>query len=127
MHARYGTTSMTPTTLSSDKAGIMRTLSVYEEANRSNTRGAQFLGMHLEGPYFAMSQRGAQDPRYIRNPDPKEYEEILSPFSFIKRWSAAPELPGAIEFGKYVKSKGVLPALAHTDAIYEDVIIAFEN
>jgi N-acetylglucosamine-6-phosphate deacetylase len=36
-------------------------------------------------------------------------------------------LKGAVEFGKYVKAKGVLPSIAHTDAIYEDVIVAFEN
>jgi N-acetylglucosamine-6-phosphate deacetylase len=74
-----------------------------------------------------MNQRGAQDPRYIRDPDPSEYEDILQQYHFIKRWSAAPELKGAIEFGNYVQSKGVLPAIAHTDAIYEEVIKAFEQ
>ena len=83
--------------------------------------------MHLEGPYFAMKQRGAQDPRYIRNPDPEEYRDILSHSSDIKRWSAAPELEGAIEFGKFLKSKGILVSMAHTDAIYEEALIAFEN
>jgi len=126
-HAKYGTTSMLPTSLTSTKEEILRILGVYEVANRNNKNGAQFLGMHLEGPYIAMSQKGAQDPRYIRDPLPEEYEEILTQFSCIKRWSAAPELKGAIEFGKYVKSKGVLPALAHTDAIYEEVVKAFEN
>lgn len=126
-HARYGTTAMLPTTLTSTKDEILQTLAVYEEANKKNENGAQFLGMHLEGPYFAMNQRGAQDPRFIRNPDPAEYKDIISKTSSIKRWSAAPELEGAIEFGKYVKSKGILPAIAHTDAIYEDVIVAFEN
>jgi N-acetylglucosamine-6-phosphate deacetylase len=125
-HAQYGTTAMLPTTLTSTKAGMLQTLAVYEEANRKNTNGSQFLGMHLEGPYFALSQRGAQDPKYIRNPDPEEYRDILAKTSCIRRWSAAPELEGAIEFGKYVKSKGILPAVAHTDAIYEDVIKAFE-
>ncbi len=126
-HAQYGTTAMLPTTLTSTKEEMLQTLAVYEDANRNNMNGAQFLGMHLEGPYFAMNQRGAQDPRYIRNPDPDEYKDILSRSSCIRRWSAAPELEGAIEFGRYMKSKGVLPAVAHTDAIYEDVIKAFEN
>ena len=126
-HAKYGTTSMLPTSLTSTKEEILRILGVYEGANRNNKNGAQFLGMHLEGPYIAMNQKGAQDPRYIRDPLPEEYEEILTKFSCIKRWSAAPELKGAIEFGRYVKSKGVLPALAHTDAIYEEVVKAFEN
>jgi N-acetylglucosamine-6-phosphate deacetylase len=74
-----------------------------------------------------LNQRGAQDPRFIRDPDPAEYKEVLSKSNHIKRWSAAPELKGAIEFGRYMVSKGVLPAIAHTDAIYEDVIEAFNN
>jgi len=126
-HARYGTTAMLPTTLTSSKEEMLQTLAIYEQANRKNSNGSQFLGMHLEGPYFAMSQRGAQDPRYIRDPDPAEYHDILSQTSCIKRWSAAPELKGAVEFGKYIRAKGILPAIAHTDAIYEDVIVAFEN
>ena len=126
-HAQYGTTSMLPTTLTSEKEGLIETLELYEQANKKNQLGAQFIGMHLEGPYFAMNQRGAQDPRYIRDPDPAEYKEILDSSSSIRRWSAAPELKGAIDFGKYVTSKGILVALAHTDAIYEEVLEAFEN
>ncbi len=127
-HARFGTTAMFPTTLTSTTDKLKQTLDCYKEANENNIRGAQFMGVHLEGPYFAMSQRGAQDPKFIRNPDPKEYKEILEQYGdIIARWSAAPELPGAIEFGKYIKSKGVMPAVAHTDAVYEDVLEAFEN
>lgn len=125
-HARYGTTAMLPTTLTSERDGLIQTLESYEKANRNNNKGAQFIGMHLEGPYFALNQRGAQDPKYIRDPDPEEYHNILERFSCIKRWSAAPELPGALEFGRFVTSKGVLAAIAHTDAIYEDVVAAFE-
>ena len=126
-HARYGTTAMLPTTLTSEKEDLQQILEMYKEANKKNTNGAQFIGMHLEGPYFALNQRGAQDPKYIRDPDPKEYKEILEHSSSIKRWSAAPELKGAIEFGRYVTSKGILAAVAHTDAIYEEVLEAFEN
>ncbi|HVG15847.1 MAG TPA: N-acetylglucosamine-6-phosphate deacetylase [Chitinophagaceae bacterium] len=126
-HARHGTTAMLPTTLTSEKEDLLHTLALYEQANRKNTHGAQFIGMHLEGPYFALNQRGAQDPKYIRDPDPEEYEEILKHSSSVKRWSAAPELKGAIEFGKYVTSKGILAAVAHTDAIYEEVLEAFQN
>ncbi|HAL81327.1 MAG TPA: N-acetylglucosamine-6-phosphate deacetylase [Mucilaginibacter sp.] len=126
-HAKYGTTAMLPTTLTSSKEDLLETLKIYEIADQQNQAGSQFIGMHLEGPYFALSQCGAQDPRYIRDPDPEEYKEILSGTSVIKRWSAAPELKGAVEFGKYVTSKGVLAAIAHTDAIYEEVLTAFEN
>jgi N-acetylglucosamine-6-phosphate deacetylase len=127
LHVKHGTTAMLPTTLSCGKTDLLETLRIYEEANKLNTKGSQFIGIHIEGPYFAMNQRGAQDPRYIHEPDPVEYIEILSTSKSIKRWSAAPELRGAIEFGKYMVANNVLPAIAHTDAIYEDVIEAFNN
>ena len=126
-HARYGTTAMCPTTLTSSKEDLLETLLIYELADKQNTQGAQFIGMHLEGPYFALNQCGAQDPRYIRNPDPEEYKEILAGTTVIKRWSAAPELPGAIDFGKYIIERGILAAIAHTDAIYEEALHGFEN
>lgn len=127
MHAKHGTTAMLPTTLTCEKSDLLLTLDAYDHANKSNTTGSAFIGMHLEGPYFSINQRGAQDPKYIRDPDPDEYKEILQNYPSVKRWSAAPELKGAIEFGKYVKSKNVLVALAHTDAIYEEVLEAFQN
>ncbi|ACU02584.1 MULTISPECIES: N-acetylglucosamine-6-phosphate deacetylase [Pedobacter] len=126
-HARFGTTAMVPTTLTSTREELLNTLDIYKEADKKNTMGAKFIGMHLEGPYFSPDQRGAQDPRFIRNPDPKEYEAIIAHSDVIKRWSAAPELPGAIPFGRYLKSKGIIAAIAHTDAIYEETLEAFEN
>ncbi|HEY8930400.1 MAG TPA: N-acetylglucosamine-6-phosphate deacetylase [Mucilaginibacter sp.] len=126
-HARYGTTALMPTTLSSSKEDLLETLRIYGIAHRQNNSGAQFIGMHLEGPYFALAQCGAQDPRYIRNPDAEEYQEIIAASKSIKRWSAAPELPGAIEFGHYLLKNGILPSIAHTDAIYEDALKGFEN
>ncbi|MDD4192093.1 MAG: N-acetylglucosamine-6-phosphate deacetylase [Mangrovibacterium sp.] len=126
-HACYGTTSMMPTTLTSTNEDLTRTLENYEQADSLNTKGADFLGLHLEGPYFSMNQRGAQDPRYIRQPDPVEYRKIVSGTKTVRRWSAAPELPGAIEFGRFLKENGILASIAHTDAVYEEVIAAFEN
>ena len=126
-HARYGTTSMLPTTLTSSGEELFNTFHVYETADKKNVEGAKFLGLHLEGPYISINQCGAQDPKYIRNPDAKEYKEILAATNVIKRWSAAPELEGALEFGKYLTEKGILAALAHTDAIYEEALKGFEN
>jgi N-acetylglucosamine-6-phosphate deacetylase len=126
-HARYGTTSMLPTTLTSSREELFNTFDVYKTAYKKNVEGAKFLGLHLEGPYISINQCGAQDPKYMRNPDPKEYKEILAATDVIKRWSAAPELEGALEFGKYLTEKGILAALAHTDAIYEEALKGFES
>src|SRR5690606_3937772 len=126
-HVRFGTTSMMPTTLTSDTQGLLDTLTVYDRVKARNKRGASFLGVHLEGPYFAMNQRGAQDPRYIRDPDPAEYQAVIAHSSSIRRWSAAPERDGALAFGRYLRQHGIIAALAHTDAIYEEVVEAFDN
>lgn len=127
-HAKYGTTSLTPTTLASTKEELTKTLDVYRSAKKNNTSGAAFLGLHLEGPYFSYTQRGAQDPKYLRNPDPKEYNELLElGGTDIVRWSIAPELNGALEMGRTLQSKNILVSLGHTDALYEEVAVAFEN
>lgn len=127
-HARFGTTSLMPTTLTSKKKDLITTFENYKKAISLNKSGAQFIGLHLEGPYFAMEQRGAQDPRYIRDPDPEEYNELLSSFGhLIRRWTAAPELPGAIEFVRQLKKYGILASIGHTDAVYDDAVKAFDN
>ncbi|GAA5221604.1 N-acetylglucosamine-6-phosphate deacetylase [Membranihabitans marinus] len=125
-HAQYGTTAMFPTTLSGDWKDFLQVLDIYPEAHRLNTEGARFMGVHIEGPYLAMSQKGAQDPRYIRPPVKEEYEYVIRNYPYVKRWSIAPELPGAIEFGTFMRQHGVISAIAHTDAIYEEVIEAHE-
>ena len=124
-HVKYGTTSLLPTTLTSTNDELINTFAIYKEAVKQNTKGARFLGLHIEGPYFAYNQRGAQDPKYLRNPTPEEYNYILSQSDDIVRWSLAPELEGAPEFGKVLMENNILPSIAHSDAIYEEVETAF--
>lgn len=127
IHALHGTTALVPTTLTAETDDLLQTFSVYRQAKTANTEGSSFLGIHLEGPYFSMNQKGAQDPRYIRNPNKDEYEAILSHSQDIIRWSAAPELDGAMEFGCEMCRRGILPAIGHSDATAEDVAEALEN
>ncbi len=125
-HARFGTTALLPTTLTSTTGELFQTFAIYKEAVKRNTKGAKFLGLHLEGPYFAYNQRGAQDPKYLRNPEPEEYNAILEASDDIVRWSLAPELPGALEFAKVLRERNILTAVAHSDAIYEEVLDAYD-
>lgn len=119
-HALHGTTSMMPTSLTADIKGILNTIDIYEIAKAKNKKGSCFVGLHLEGPYFSMNQRGAQDPRFIRDPDPAEYMEILNHSNSIRRWSIAPEKKGAFELGTMLQKKGIIASMAHTDALYEE-------
>ncbi|MDX1639577.1 MAG: amidohydrolase family protein, partial [Balneolaceae bacterium] len=67
-HSEHGTTAMFPTALSGDKEVLLRNIDLYEKAAGMDYDGAQFLGLFLEGPYYSMDHKGAQDPRYIRDP-----------------------------------------------------------
>jgi N-acetylglucosamine-6-phosphate deacetylase len=125
-HAMYGTTSMVPTTMSATREAMVKAMEVFERVRSLPINGSRLLGVHIEGPYFAMNQRGAQDPKHIRNPVPEEYNEILDHYKGLVRWSIAPELPGALEMGRALRKKGVLAAIAHTDALYDDVVKAVE-
>jgi len=127
MHALHGTTALVPTTLSSETDDLLLTFSAYTQAKKQNTDGAQFLGLHLEGPYFAMSQKGAQDPRHVRLPYKEEYETILNNSHDIIRWSAAPELEGTLEFSRDIARRGILSSIGHTDATSDEVAEALEN
>ncbi|PWT76864.1 MAG: N-acetylglucosamine-6-phosphate deacetylase [Bacteroidetes bacterium] len=127
LHARHGTTSIAPTTMSCSHNTLKGILSAFETFKNKQFSGSCFIGIHIEGPYFAFNQRGAHDGRYIRSPKADEYKEIISTSASVARWSAAPELPGALEFGNYLRSKKILPSLAHTDAIYEEIITAFKH
>lgn len=85
-------------------------------------------GLHLEGPYFAVKMAGAQLPELIRPARPEEYTKIMERgMGIIKRWDAAPEVEGTLEFGRYVKERGVVVALAHTEANDKDVKAAWEH
>ena len=120
MHAKHGTTLLFPTTLASNTEGLMDSLSTYRTAKLENREGAAFGGMHLEGPYFSPKFAGAQDPRYIKNPDPSEYMKVLDNCPDIVRWSFAPELEGSAEFAAELRSRGIVASIGHTDATFGD-------
>lgn len=126
-HARYGTTGLLVTTLTCPDEELLQTFDIYKEANCLNDKGARFLGIHLEGPYFSYNQRGAQDPANLKRPTPEHYEQILAASTDIVRWSIAPELPGALELGYLLKQRNIISSVGHTDAICEEVVCAFDS
>ena len=125
LHARHGVTTLVPTATSGELEATFALNDAFEEAAANNPNGADMPGLHLEGPYFAYGQRGAQDPRHLRNPQPEEYSQILDRCPKILRWSVAPELPGALELGAELKKRGILAAIGHSDAGYAEVEAAW--
>jgi len=127
-HLHHGTTTLLPTTMASTEDELLAFLDNFQIAKASLAGGPYLHGVHLEGPYCSPEQAGAQDPRLITHPDRKQYERITEySGGTIVRWSVAPELPGAIEMGDFMFSRGILPSIAHSDAEYAQVQEAFNH
>ena len=123
-HMKHGTTAMYATLSSSTLPMIEKACETCSELMKEPD--SPIMGLHLEGPYFNPRKAGAQMPDIIRIPNVAEYHHVVEDYDAVKRWSSAPELPGAIELGRYLVDKGILPAIGHTDAEYPDVKAAYE-
>ena len=126
MHMRHGTTSMTPSISAAPKEVIFKALGGINDYEKKCDVRPNFLGLHLEGPYLSPNACGAMPAGYIREPDREEYLEILEAFPNIRRWALAPELPGAIEMVKELTKRGILTAVGHSDAYFDDFVAARE-
>lgn len=126
--AEHGATGIFPTTLSASDEETIAFLEMYRAAVTKRHDGAQLLGVHMEGPYFAPEQSGAQDPRYLVPPTPASYRRFVEAGDgHIRRWSAAPELPGAHAFGEYLAGQGIVASMAHANALAEDTLAAIDH
>ena len=125
-HGSHGTTLLYPTSMTGSLDSLHKSIETYKQVKSLGADGAAMGGWHMEGPYFASSKRGAQDPRYLKNPDPEEYMDIMKRTDGqVARWSLAPELPGAHDMAMTLKARGVLMAYGHTDASFEECEDAF--
>lgn len=125
-HARGGTTAWLATTLAASVDQIQKALQAIEKAIETGLGGARLLGAHLEGPYFHPEQAGAQNPVYLKHPNLSEYKELLDKFPWVKRVSAAPELPGGAELGRELRRRGILASIGHSNATYQQVLEMME-
>ena len=126
-NARRGVTSLLATTATDAIDNLLAVLQCAEQWLRSPHAGsAQLLGVHVEGPYFSLAQRGAQDPAHIRNPDDGTAEKLLEYSEIIRVFTFAPELPGALALTKRLVALGILPAAGHSSAREEEVVPAID-
>ena len=94
--------------------------------SKNSVQGAKIGGIHMEGPYFSMKYKGAQNLEYIRDPDVDEFRKInAASGGLVRLISIAPENEGSEEFVKAVKDE-VKVAAGHTDADYETMVKAIE-
>ena len=80
---------------------------------------ARPLGIHLEGPYLSPERRGAHDPSALRMPNLDEAAAWVAEGT-VRIVTLAPELPGAVELIERLTSEGVIVAIGHSDASWEE-------
>lgn len=123
--AREGVTSYLATTITADAKQIEAAIvNVVTEMQKSNLG---ILGLHLEGPFISNEKAGAQNLKFVQNPNVelvKQWQQMAN--GAIKILTLAPELQDAIELIKHLKNLKILAAIGHTDATYEQTEIAID-
>ena len=123
---QHGVTSALATIATASIPRLVECLSFARRWLSAPADGAQILGVHLEGPYFSLAQKGAQDPASIRAPDDGTPDELLQFHDIIRIMTFAPELPGALALTKRLAALGIVPAAGHSSAREQDMAAAIQ-
>lgn len=122
-HAKFGTTSIVPTTLSAPIPVLKKAVDAVREA-QTKCKSSHILGIHLEGPFLSQSQRGAQNENDILTPSENPYLDLLDRWDGIKIMGAAPEVKGCLQLGRELRKRNILASIAHSNATYDEVVQA---
>jgi N-acetylglucosamine-6-phosphate deacetylase len=121
-HLSHGTTSSIASLVSAPLADLTRAISVAAEVVSEGL----LAGVHLEGPYLSAQHRGAHPRAFLRKPDSGELATLLTAgCGTVKQVTVAPELPGAIALIRAITEAGVVAAVGHTNATYQQAQAAF--
>ncbi len=121
--AMEGTTGFLATTMTQSKENINNALKAAASAIKNGKfRGAEVLGVHLEGPFISPKHVGAQPLEYVLNPSVAEFEKFQrAAEGNIKIVTLAPEENGGTELTEALKKQGVVASIGHTGATFSDV------
>ncbi|MGP4073949.1 N-acetylglucosamine-6-phosphate deacetylase [Piscibacillus sp. B03] len=117
---KEGVTSFLPTTITSEHKAIEQVLDVISHLD--DHRGAEILGIHLEGPFVEKKKAGAQPKEHIVEPDVnlmQRWVELSN--DMIKVVTLAPELDAEGQLTQFLKEKGIIASAGHTDASSSDI------
>ncbi|TCO54619.1 N-acetylglucosamine-6-phosphate deacetylase [Caldanaerobacter subterraneus] len=120
--AKHGVTSFCPTTMTMDVSDILKALRNIKETMEKGVKGANILGAYVEGPFISKEHKGAQDEKYILEPNKEIFDQFYEAAEGnIKVIILAPEKDPSGDFIKHVIKKGVKVSLGHTSASYEEM------
>jgi N-acetylglucosamine-6-phosphate deacetylase len=118
-HREHGTTTLLAS-LVSGPFDLMRDATV---AYRPLVEEGVLAGVHFEGPYLAEVRCGAQNPAYLRDPSAEEIAELVKlGEGAVRMMTIAPERAGALNAIEQLSRLGVVVAIGHTDATYEQTL-----
>ena len=110
---RSGTTTLLASLVTASREDLLRGM----ETLRLLADEGLIAGIHAEGPFLSHARCGAQDPRFLREPDLHLLAELLDAAGgHLRTMTYAPELPGADTVVRMLAAQGVTPSLGHTDA-----------
>ncbi|MDQ6641295.1 MAG: N-acetylglucosamine-6-phosphate deacetylase, partial [Actinomycetota bacterium] len=122
-HLAHGTTTIMASLVTDGPKSLDR--SVRELAGLVDD--GLLAGVHLEGPWLSPRHVGAHDPLLLSEPRPADVEALVEAAGgHLRMVTLAPELPGGLDAVRRLTAAGVVAAIGHTDATYDDARAALD-
>eukprot|EP01119_Soliformovum_irregulare_P021015 TRINITY_DN6900_c0_g1_i1.p1 TRINITY_DN6900_c0_g1~~TRINITY_DN6900_c0_g1_i1.p1 ORF type:complete len:390 (-),score=118.16 TRINITY_DN6900_c0_g1_i1:54-1223(-) len=111
----HGVTSFCPTIITSDAQSYKQILPLISRS-KGSPKGAEVLGIHLEGPY--LSNIGAHKKECVRSgiADWNEIQELYGDLKDVSIITLAPELPGAIQVIPEFVKRNIAVSIGHSNS-----------
>lgn len=121
-----GVTYICPAGMTLPEEQLMRMCETAAGYQKTAARGAELVGVNLEGPFLSEAKKGAQNGAYLRDPDVELLNRLQTAADgLVKLVTVAPEQPGAVGFVRKAAQSGVTVSVGHTTADYDTARAAF--
>ncbi|MFV8184268.1 N-acetylglucosamine-6-phosphate deacetylase [Streptomyces spinosirectus] len=122
-HRLHGTTTVVASTVTGDMDFLAQRAGLLSELAEQG----DIAGIHFEGPFISPCRKGAHSEPLLRDPDPAEVRKLIDAArGHAKMVTLATELPGGVDSVRLLAEHGVIAAIGHTDATYEQTVEAIE-
>ncbi|WP_077797976.1 N-acetylglucosamine-6-phosphate deacetylase [Streptomyces sp. JHA26] len=122
-HRLHGTTTVVASAVTGDLDFLARHAGMLAELAQQG----DIAGIHFEGPFISPCRKGAHDEELLRDPDPAEVRKLIdAAHGHARMMTLATELPGGLDSVRLLTEHGVIAAVGHTDATYEQTVQAID-
>ena len=123
----HGITSFLPTVVSLETPKLLSVVASLSKLAGTSGKGAEIVGIHVEGPFINPMKHGAQNERCIRNVDIGEAKEIIAAGNgSIKIMTLAPEMKNAVALIELLRENGIVASMGHSVANEKEFIRAVD-